>query len=282
MIFEPGFQRIVAFDQLQFGLAAAEQLGEQMLEVSVHDFERGDQPLARLAVEILDALPQPLDGFDQIVALGDQRGVLGLDLGQFLFGAQIDGAKPLALAPQLFEIGLDLGDVRQRRAFGDLGHGRDALRLDFQHLADFVLDIGEPAPRALAALLGAAELLARGAERLERGARGAVRSRRGALAFGQPVAGLALRFFSDLHLFEQRDPLLFEQPRRIDQAVALGRRLRKPRVQRRDLLGGALLGVDPGLLFAGDRVQPLLGELGFARQRLRFGAQFGDTDPADA
>ena len=38
---EAGFERIVALDQLQFGGAAAEQLGEQPLEVAVDDLERG-------------------------------------------------------------------------------------------------------------------------------------------------------------------------------------------------------------------------------------------------
>ena len=59
--FEAGFQRVVAFDQLQFGGAAAEQLGEQMLEVLVDLFEGRQQPLARLAVEALDAEAQLLD-----------------------------------------------------------------------------------------------------------------------------------------------------------------------------------------------------------------------------
>ena len=33
---------------------------------------------------------------------------------QLFLGAQVDGAEPLAVAPQLFELGLDRGDVRQR------------------------------------------------------------------------------------------------------------------------------------------------------------------------
>ena len=113
--FEAGFQRIVAFDQLQFGGAAAEQLGEQLLEVLVDLLERGQQPLARLAVEALDAEAQLLDRLDQIVALGGERGVLGLDLAQFLLGAQIDRAQPLALAPQPLQRRLDLGEIGQRR-----------------------------------------------------------------------------------------------------------------------------------------------------------------------
>ena len=49
--FEPGFQRIVRFDQLQFRLAAVEQRGEQLAEFLVHRFEGIEQPLAALAVE---------------------------------------------------------------------------------------------------------------------------------------------------------------------------------------------------------------------------------------
>ena len=41
--------------------------------MGVDHLEGGEQPLARLAIEVLDALPQPLDCFDQIVALGGQR-----------------------------------------------------------------------------------------------------------------------------------------------------------------------------------------------------------------
>ena len=74
------FERIVVLDQLQFGGAAAEQLGEQPLEVRVDRRERGQQPLARLLVQADDALAQPRDRLDQVVALGGQRGVLGLDL----------------------------------------------------------------------------------------------------------------------------------------------------------------------------------------------------------
>ena len=54
--FEAGFERIVGFDQLQLGRAAAEQMGEQPLELAVDDVEGGEQPLAALAVEALDRL----------------------------------------------------------------------------------------------------------------------------------------------------------------------------------------------------------------------------------
>ena len=67
--FEAGFERVFALDQLQFGGAAAEQFAEQLLEVLVDDLERRQQPLARFVIEAVDALPQPADRFDEIVAL---------------------------------------------------------------------------------------------------------------------------------------------------------------------------------------------------------------------
>ena len=67
-------------DELQFGIAAAEQFAEQLLEIVVDDLERGQKPLARFVVEIMDALAQPPDRFDQIVAFGRQLAVLSLDI----------------------------------------------------------------------------------------------------------------------------------------------------------------------------------------------------------
>ena len=55
-----------------------------------------------------------------------KRGVLGLDLAQLFLGAQIDRAQPLAVAAQLFEVFLDLGERRQFRARLDLGQCRHA------------------------------------------------------------------------------------------------------------------------------------------------------------
>ena len=54
---------------------------------------------------------------------------------------------------------------------GELGGGG---RLDLEHLADFVLDVGEPALGGVAALLAARRFGARFADRFERGARGLV------------------------------------------------------------------------------------------------------------
>ena len=62
-ISRPDFQRVVGIDQLQLGLAAAEQRLEQPLEMPVHRLEGFEQALAAFAVQIGDAVPQPRDGF---------------------------------------------------------------------------------------------------------------------------------------------------------------------------------------------------------------------------
>jgi hypothetical protein len=49
---------------LQFGRAAAEQGGEEALELAVDGGEGGEQALAALAVERADAGAQLLDGLD--------------------------------------------------------------------------------------------------------------------------------------------------------------------------------------------------------------------------
>ena len=146
-----------------------------------------EQPLARLAVEALDALAQPLDGLDQIVAFGGQCRVLGLDLAQLFLGAQIDRAQPVAVAAQLFEILLDLGEWRQFRARLDLGEAGDGLRLDFEHVVDFALDVGQAALGAFHALFGAGAGFARAGERFERYFGGAVGFRHQGFGGGKRV-----------------------------------------------------------------------------------------------
>src|SRR5262249_41803916 len=111
-----------------------EQIGEELLEMPVDDVEGCAQPLTRLAVEVLDAPAQPLDRSAQIVALAREVRVLRADLAQLPLGAQIDRAEPLAVAPQFVELGLDVGELRQRRTGLDAGKRRDALGPDFEQL----------------------------------------------------------------------------------------------------------------------------------------------------
>jgi hypothetical protein len=64
-------------------------------------------------LRLVDALPQPPDRFDQVVAFAAKLGVLLLDLAQFLLGEQVDRAEPFALALDAFEAAFDLADLRQ-------------------------------------------------------------------------------------------------------------------------------------------------------------------------
>ena len=52
----------------------------------VYGLERGSEPLARFLVEALDALTEPLDCFDEVVALRGEAEMLLFDLGKFLVG----------------------------------------------------------------------------------------------------------------------------------------------------------------------------------------------------
>jgi hypothetical protein len=71
---EPGLQRIVVLDELQFRRAAAEQRGEQLLEVAIDLVEGLGEPLAAFLVEALDAAAQLGDRADQVVAFVDDHG----------------------------------------------------------------------------------------------------------------------------------------------------------------------------------------------------------------
>src|SRR3972149_12143941 len=102
--------------------------------MTVDDRERAKQALTRFAIEALDALAQPLDRFDQVVALAGQRGVLALDLAQFLLGAQVDRSQALALAPQSLKRGVAGGDLGQRGARRDAGPRRQGPRRAFRPL----------------------------------------------------------------------------------------------------------------------------------------------------
>ena len=80
---------------------------------------------------------------------------------------------------------------RQLRAGFDLGEAGDGLRFDFEHVADFALDVFEPAPRAFHALLGAGRGFAGAGERFERQFRDAIGLGHRGLRGGERVGGHA-------------------------------------------------------------------------------------------
>src|SRR3546814_12873215 len=71
---EPRFERIVRIDQFEMRVPAIEQGREQPLEMDVHRLERGEQPLAALAIEVADRSAQPVDRQPQFLALGGETG----------------------------------------------------------------------------------------------------------------------------------------------------------------------------------------------------------------
>jgi hypothetical protein len=77
--------------------------------VRVHAVEGFEQPFPAFAVQIGDALAEPRDRLLNIGLFAlhflKPRG----DVRLFLLGAEIDAAKPLALASELQEPPLDLG-----------------------------------------------------------------------------------------------------------------------------------------------------------------------------
>ena len=267
-----GFQRIVALDQVKRRLAAAEQLGEQPLEMGVDGFERGQKPLARLAVEALDAGAQLLDRFDEVVALGGERGVLGFDLAQLLLGAQVDGAEAIAVAAQLFQLRLDLRQRRQVDAVLHLGQRRHRAGLDLEHVADFPFGILQTTLAAVHAFLGAGGGFARARQRLQRDSRGAIGFRHRGFGGGERIGCVAPILLGVLDLADDGAALFREQRRRVVELGVLRLHLGDARFDGRDLRGRTLLAGLPFVTFGRYRLQAAVRKLGFARQRLRFRA----------
>ena len=126
----------------------------------VDDVERRQQPLATLAVEIADRAAQLADRLGQIVALGDHLGRLRLDLGQFVVGAQIDGAETFAICLQLVEPLADLVGRRQFVAGRDACEFRELFGRAFQFVFDRAQHVGETLPRGFHTGFGPGPLLA--------------------------------------------------------------------------------------------------------------------------
>jgi hypothetical protein len=110
---QPGFQRIVGLGQFQMCPSAAEQLGEQLLEMGVDLFEGGNKPGAAFTVKLVDSLAQAGDGLDQVLALGLHGSDLLAELLGLLMGPQIDRPHVVPLPHKPF-----------KTAFGGLFFGR--------------------------------------------------------------------------------------------------------------------------------------------------------------
>ena len=201
--------------------------------------------------------------------------MLRLDLAQLFLGAQVDRTKPVAVATQLFEIFLDLGQRRQFRAGLDFGKACDRLRLGLQHVVDFALDIDQTALGAVHAFFGAGAGLAGARKRLKRDLGGAVGLGHDVLGGSQRVRSDAAGGLGRLDFVDQRAALFRKDRRRIFKFGALDLDLVDTGFDRFHLRGGAGLAALPIVAFGGDRLKPSVGEFGFTRQRLRLGAHLG-------
>ena len=140
---------------------------------------------------------------------------LAQHLDEFVVGAQIDRAEPLALLAQVLELALDLDAAGQRRVGLEIGERGEAGRLAVELGRDRVAKLLAPHARAFEALLGSGALLAGGAHRFERLAGGAVGV--GQRGFGQRerVGGLLARGFRLAMLVGERAPGAGEIGRRV-------------------------------------------------------------------
>src|SRR6185436_14415089 len=129
---QPRLQRIVGTGQLQLRRSAAEEMLEEADEMAVHSLERREQPLPALAVQILDAEPQPLDRFLQILDLAAHLAEPGLELLRLLLGAQVDAAEAFALRFQLVQPRFGRDRLGHLGAGLDLGKNAELIELDLE------------------------------------------------------------------------------------------------------------------------------------------------------
>ena len=250
--FQAGLQRVVAFDELQFGLAAAEQHLEQALEMAVHGLESVEQPLAALFVQAEDALAQLGDRLFQVGALLLQAIEFGAQrLGLFL-GAQIDAAEPFAVGLQLDDglLGLVMGGQRLGRI--DTGDGKALFGGAFERLAD---DAGKVAPllaRRLHPGLDTGAILARLAECALRLAQAALMVANRVLRFGEAGGGPAARLFGLAQLVEDFLPPRLDFGGQLGEFAHLLAHFAEAVMQGGDLLLGAAVAAQPAMALGGD------------------------------
>jgi hypothetical protein len=202
--------------------------------------------------------------------------VLGLDFAQFLLGAKIDGAEPLAVAPKLFKLGLNDRELGQGRIGLKTGQRGQRFWLSLQDFSDLGGEVQQPALYRLMALLCTRTGFARCRQCFECGASRAVSEREPIFAFGQPTGCFTARALRARNLIHQDAALAFEQLRRVHQAFMLGFRPGETYLDRGDLGCGAVAARPPIRGFRIDRNQAALRQLKLAGERLDFGAHLGE------
>ena len=225
------------------------------------------------------ALAQALDRFGQIVALGDELVAARQDLDEFVVGAQVDRAEPLALLAQILELAFDLDAAGQRLVGFMIGKRGEARRLAIEFARDRVLKLFVPRARAFQALFGGGALLARGAHRFERLTGGAIGVGERGFAERERVGGLLARGFRLAMFVGERAARAGEIGRRVGELRPLPLRFR-PALGK---LGDAALRMGkpliPGRPLGDDRDAPRGARRSLAGDRLRRRARFGEGGP---
>ena len=203
--------------------------------------------------------------------------MLGLDLAQFLFGAQIDRAQPLALAAQPFELLLDLGEIGQRLALLDARPSSataDGSISSMSWISRPMSASRRLAPSKRSSARARSSRAAEAASSAARASRSASASAFSAAA--SRSAHCAARAFGFGDLADHGLAFFRENLRRVFKfgAVALG--LGDALVERGDLVACAVAPLDPAGLVGGERREPLVGEFRLAHDRLLLGAHFGE------
>ena len=95
-----GFQWIVALDQLQFGLTAAEQRGEEFGELGIDGVEGVQQALAPFLVERANGTAQLGNRLHQFVLFALHLVELLGNGSGFFVGAEVDGAQAFTVVAE--------------------------------------------------------------------------------------------------------------------------------------------------------------------------------------
>ena len=211
------------------------------------------KPLAALLVEAADGGAEPLDRLRQIVALGDQPVAARLDLGELDVGAEVDGAEPLALLAQGFELLLDLLRFGQGRVALVTRERREAGRLAVEIGQDRVQELRLPGLSRLDARLRRGAGFARLSHRVERSAGGAIGLGERGLALGAGVGGVLAERLGVIELVGERAAAAGEFGRRVRERLALGLGGGAPFGEFGDLGFRAPAPLIPGAALGGDR-----------------------------
>ncbi len=164
---------------------------------------------------------------------------------EFVLGAQIHRAEPLAVGAQRLQPALDFRTLRKLGPRRDAGQRDQLLRSRLQFLRDRAINIGGALAGRLQLRLAAGLLLTGGAHRLERASRGAVAFGEAGFAQRARVGGLAPIGFGGLDRRDERAALMHEGLRRLGQFLLFHPRRLKPLLELADAVLSLVAALHP-------------------------------------